>query len=365
MLAGVANEGRTGCSSSVFVAVLLVSASALITPPRVVRAQDAGRSDAGHLSEPHHELWAPEVFRTSGRQPSWTHGYLAQFTGDVTPGNPNAYVYDRQGKVASQARFCFPSVVRITLLDAIATAEGGAIASGNAETDEGETFSFLAKTDSSGVLISSLETQKFIGRVCEASDGTIWTYGYAATKESENDHNYYLVEQYSFEKGLLNSYLSRELVAVRKFAITAGGGGPNGTFLVCSKDRISLYMNQTNECVEIEPSTQKLQRWKMDMAPLERAAVTGLAVTEDGHVYASLYEVNGTTQMKTHGLYELRAEHGKASASWAPVAGTLNAHREGEVVPKDAFYRLWGAEGNDLIIGRQNAAEFSWVKVIH
>lgn len=349
--------------SNLFVAKLLVSASALMTPLRVIRAQDPGRGDAGHLSEPHHELWAPEVFRTSGRQPSWTHGYLAQFTGDVTPGNPNAYVYDRQGKIASQARFWFPRIVRITLLDAIATAEGGVIASGTAVTDEGGSFSFLGKTDSSGVLISHLEIQKFMGRVCEASDGTIWTYGYEVGKESENDHNYALVQQYSFEKGLLNSYLSRESVALQQHA-AVGGGGPNGAFLVCSKDRISLYMNQTNEYVEIEPSTQKLQRWKMDMSPLERAAVTGLAATEDGHVYASLYEVDDTTQTKTHGLFELRAERGKVSASWVPVAGTLNAHREGEVVPKDAFYRLWGAEGNDLIIGRQYAAQFSWVKVI-
>jgi hypothetical protein len=324
--------------SNLLVAMLLVTASALITHLCVIRAQDSGHSDAGHLSEPHHELWAPEVFRTSGRQPSWTHGYLAQFPGDVTPGNPNADAYDRQGKVASQARFWFPGVVRITLLDAIATAEGGAIASGNAETDEGEMFSFLAKTDSSGVLISSLETGRFIVRVCEANDGTIWTYGYTVAKESADDHNYFLVEQYNFEKGVLNSYLSRELVALRQHA-AVGGGGPNGAFLVCSKDRISLYMNQTNEYVEIEPSTQKLQRWKMDMSPLERAAVTGLAATEDGHIYASLYEVDNTTQTKTHGLFELRAERGKASATWLPVASTLNAHREGKVVPKDAFYR--------------------------
>jgi hypothetical protein len=100
------------------------------------------------------------------------------------------------------------------------------------------------------------------------------------------------------------------------------------------------------------------------MSPLDRAAVTGLAATDDGHVYASLYEVNDSTQTKTHGLFEVRAESGKAGASWVPVAGTLNAQREGEVVPKDAFYRLWGAEGNDLIIGRQYAAQFSWVKVI-
>jgi hypothetical protein len=328
-----------------------------------VWAQDLGRSDAGHLSEPHHELWAPEVFRSSGKQPLWTHGYLAQFTGDVTPGNPNAYVYDWQGKVASQAQIWFPGVQRIMLVDAIATPEGGVVASGTAVTDEGGSFWFLGKTDSSGVLISSLETGRFIGRVCEASDGTIWTFGYEVGKESENDHNYALVKQYSFEKGLLNSYLSRESVALRQHA-AVGGGGPNGAFLVCSKNRISLYMNQTNEYVEIEPSTQKLQRWEMDMSPLERAAVTGLAATEDGHIYASLYEVDDATQAKTHGLFELSAEHGKASATWVVVAGTLNAHREGEVVPKNAFYRLWGAEGNDLIVGLQYAAEFSWVRVI-
>jgi hypothetical protein len=210
--------------SNLLVAMLLVTASALITPPRVARAQDAGRGDAGHLPEPHHELWAPEVFRTSGTQPSWTHGYLAQFTGDVTPGNPNADVYDRHGKVASQARFWFPRVVRRTLLDAIATANGGAIASGNAETNEGEMSSFLAKTDSSGVLISTLETGRFIGRVCEANDGTIWTYGYTVAKESADDHNYFLVEQYNFEKGVLNSYLSREWVALRQHAAVGGEG---------------------------------------------------------------------------------------------------------------------------------------------
>jgi len=104
--------------------------------------------------------------------------------------------------------------------------------------------------------------------------------------------------------------------------------------------------------------------WRCNsLSPLEGASVTELAATEDGHIYASLYEVNDTTQTKTHGLFELRAERGKASASWVPVAGTLNAHREGEFVPNDAFYRLW-AKGNDLIIGRQNAAQFSWVKVI-
>jgi hypothetical protein len=71
---GMWNERRRGCTSSLFVVVLLVSAWALVAPAGLVRAQGLGRGDAGHLSEPHHELWAPEVFHVSGKQPLWAHG---------------------------------------------------------------------------------------------------------------------------------------------------------------------------------------------------------------------------------------------------------------------------------------------------
>jgi hypothetical protein len=72
---------------------------------------------------------------------------------------------------------------------------------------------------------------------------------------------------------------------------TGGGEGPSGTFLVCGKDRISVYLNETNEYFEIDPSREILNRWKMAMAPLAAARVKGLAVTDKGRVYASLFEL--------------------------------------------------------------------------
>jgi hypothetical protein len=200
------------------------------------------------------------------------------------------------------------------------------------------------------------------GRVCEARDGTIWVFERDVAKESANDYNHPLLQQYSFETGLLHSYLSRELVALHTHG-AVGGGGPNGSFLVCGKDHILLYLNKTNEYMEVDPSTQSLQRWKMDMTPLAEAKVTGLDITENGHVYASLYEVQEGAERKTHGLFELRTERGEATARWVAVGGTLNSHREGETVPKNTFWRLW-AEGDDLIVGRQYDADFSWVRVI-
>ena len=332
------------------------------TPNGLSPQQPAIESQAGHLSEPYHQVWCPEAFRFTGHQPTWAHGHLAQFTRETTPGKPNAKVYDKQGKLVSEARIWFPDALQIRLIDAVPSADGGVVASGNAETTEGST-SFLAKTDVSGAVVSLLRNRTIAGRVCEASDGTIWTFERDMLKESANEHDYPLVQQYDFEKGLLHSYLSRKLVALETHA-AVGGGGPNGSFLVCGKDRILLYLNQTNEYIEIDPSTQSLQRWKMDMTPLAQAKVTGLDITKNGHVYASLYEVQTDTQRKTHGLFELQREPGKATGKWIALAGTLNSHREGEAVPQNTFWRLWGAEGDDLIIGRQYDAEFSWVRLI-
>jgi hypothetical protein len=242
--------------------------------------------------------------------------------------------------------------------------DGGAIVSGYAAIDPGITY-FLAKTSVSGGLVSLLQTETFVAaRICVASDDTIWTLGRDVQKESAHDGDYPLVRQYNFENGLLHSYLSRALVDFRHSGALGGGEGPNGTFLVCGKERISLYLNETNEYIEIDPSTQSFKRWEMDMTPLAGARVTGLAVTGKGRVYASLFEVQAETETKTHGLFELRAEPGRSVGKWIVVSGTLNSHREGETVPKGAFFRVWGADSDDLVIRRQYDADMSWVRVI-
>ena len=318
-----------------------------------------GESEGGHLSELNHQVW----FRLTAHQLTSAHGYFARVTGETTAGEANAELFDKEGKLINQARIWFPEALRVFLTDVSPLRNGGAVASGQAETTEGST-SFLAKTDASGSSTSVLRLQTFIpGRVCQANDDTIWVFGRDPEKESANDLTYLLVRQYSFEKGLLSSYLPRESVALQTHAMV-GGGGPNGSFVDCGENQISLYLNQTNEYIQINRDTQTLQRWTMDMAPLAQAKVTGFAVTENGRVYASLYELEPASERKTRGLFELRAEPGKGIAKWVAITGTLNSHREGEAVAKGTFWRLWGAEGNDLIIGQQFDAEFSWVRVI-
>jgi len=317
---------------------------------------------AGHLSEPYRIASFPASVWFDTRWPTWAQGYFARLSEGDFPSD--LAVYDRSGKQVSQAHISIPGATELCLVAAAPTSGGGAIASGHVAIDD-RTTNFLAETSVSGGVISVLHTQTFLAtRMCTANDNTVWTLGRDGQKESAHEGDYPLVRQYSFEKGLLHSYLSRSLVDFRHQGAMGGGEGPNGTFLVCGKDRVSLYLNETNEYFEIDPSTESLKRWKIAMAPLAGGRVTGLAVTDKGRVYASLFEVQEESDTKTHGLFELRAEPSASVGKWILVNGTLNSQPRVEDAPKGSFYRLWGADNEDLVIRRLFDADMSWVRVI-
>jgi hypothetical protein len=317
---------------------------------------------ASHLSEPSRIASFPASVWFDARWPTWAHGYFARLSeGDFPAG---LAVYDRSGKQVSQAYISIPGGTQLWLVGAVPRSDGGAIASGQVAIDDGTTY-FLAETSVSGGVVSELHTETFLAtRMCTASDGTVWTLGRDPEKESAHEGDYPLVRQYSFEKGLLHSYLSRSLVDFRHEGVTGGGEGINGTFLVCGKDRISLYLNETNEYFEIDPTREALKRWKMAMAPLAGARVTGLAVTDKGRVYASVFAIQEESDTKTHGLFELRAEPDASVGKWIVVNGTLNSQPRIEDAPKGSFFRLWGADNEDLVIRRLFDADMSWVRVI-
>jgi len=356
-----------------------LSATMLLWLPAAIPGQALPHADytgasAGRLSEPFHSATPLEALPSNGRRPNWNHGYVAHMTGNGTPGSASVEVFDRDGKHAIDARIWFPGVVEVLLVDAVPLDGGGVLASGDASTEEGF-VGFMAKTDVSGNVTAVIKTGTFWpGRVCEQPDGTVWVFGRDLQKENANDdannnaddnasdNTYFLLRQYSIEGGLLHSYLSRDSLALRKTAI-AGGGGPQGSYLDCGKKAVSLYLNQTDEFIQVDAAKESMQRWKMDMSPLTGGSVTGLGVTESGRIYASLYSVQpGETKM--HGLFVLQALPGKTMGSWIPVAGTLSSYREGETVPQNTFWRLWGTDGEHLVIGRQYDPSFSWVKVV-
>jgi hypothetical protein len=339
--------------------------SSINRPPQDLSSpqQSAPALAGGKLSKPSHTASFPASVWFDARSPIWANGHFAKLTlGDFPAG---IEVYDRNAKLVSQTYVSIPGATQLWLVGAIPTSDGGAIASGQFSNDE-ETTYFLARTSPSGGVVSTLRTQTFIAaRMCQANDGTIWTLGRDPEKESAKDTDYALVRQFSFEKGLLHTYVPRSSVNLSNDGTLGAGEGPSSAFLSCGKDRISIFFNQTDEYFEIDPSKETLRRWKMSMAPLADGRVTGLTVTDAGRVYASLFEIKNDTDIKTHGLFELRAEPNVPTGEWLLINDTLNSQPRLDDAPRGSFFRLWGADNEDLLIRRLFDPDISWVRVVN
>jgi hypothetical protein len=279
---------------------------------------------------------------------------------------PNVMVCDMQGQQVNSAHIAIPGMSVNLLIATVPSMEGDAIVSGHANTNPGLTF-FLAKTSSSGGIVSVIRTENFMARgICEADDHTIWTLGRDQEKDKAHDNSYPLVEQYSFESGLLHGYLSKADSGVSNSGLLgASGASKFGGFLVCGSGHISLYLNETNEYIEIDPSAGSLKRWKMEIKPLPDGLADGLAVTDKGRVYVSLFEDRHTeTDWKfRRGLFEVRLDQSSGLGKWSLVNGTFSSS-DPENIPDGIFFKLWGADGEDLVIRRLHEADMSWVRVI-
>lgn len=125
----------------------------------------------------------------------------------------------------------------------------------------------------------------------------------------------------------------------------------------------TLYLKFTDEYVEINTSSLALSRKKLDEGVVQGGKASGLAITDDGRVYASFsaHGMGGPSGLT--GLYEIMAEAGNPVARLLPVMGTLN-YFDGKQRDDGTFLLLWGAEGHQLAVWRTGERDVSWVDVI-
>jgi hypothetical protein len=68
---------------------------------------------------------------------------------------------------------------------------------------------------------------------------------------------------------------------------------------------------------------------------------------------------------RKHGLYELKATPGSPIASVTAVDGTVTTFDSYKAVSDGTFLRLWGADGNSLVVSRQGDDwGLSWANVL-
>lgn len=328
---------------------------------------DAHPSPAGRISESLRVVPYAEAFYAGGVMPDWDRGYVIHYEIEMnsSPGAAMVVMYDASGKRVREGRIWPKGAGDVRIRRTAATHVGGILAGGGTIMQDGSLSGFIAKTDLTGNTVQSIATGAFKPeQLCEAPDGTVWSLGQAVSDGApapEAD----VVRQYSFEKGLLHSFLPEK--TVRGVMNSSGPWfSPFGSLLRCGKEKVSVYLEFTDEYVEINTSSFAVNRWKIDETVVQGAKANGLAVTDDGRIYASFsahtaYGIIGPDGLS--GLYQLKAELGNPIAQLFPVRGTVS-YLHSESRDDGAFLRLWGADGNQLAVWRAGEHGVSWVNVI-
>jgi hypothetical protein len=116
--------------------------------------------------------------------------------------------------------------------------------------------------------------------------------------------------------------------------------------------RLSVYLAPTADYIEVDVSTDKLARWKVGPSSVTSGKATGLALTEGGRIFVSFDDCGSGPCLKIkHALYELKHEADPSVVTLVPIAGTTAAYDVNNV-PEGTFERLWGADGDQLVVHR-------------
>lgn len=346
--------------------LLWACALALISFP--ARAQEqASPADAGRIASPVRSQAYPEIIYGHSLIPDFDRGYMIHHEIEAYSQNtqPMVSVYNASGKRVLEGLIWPKGAGSVRIRRTAMTREGGILAGGRAILQNGAISGYLAKTDAQGNTIQSVQTGDFKPeQICEAPDGTVWSLGKAGRPDGMPDADTEVVRHYSFEKGLLHSFLPERTVQ----AVVNSSHPwfvPFDSYLRCGKEKVVVYLNFTDEYVEIDTSSFELKRWKLDEAVVEQGKASGLAITDDGKVYLSFSAHGMSGPVGLTGLYQVKTEPGNPVARLLPVVGTVNEIEKGKRLAAGTFIWLWGADGNQLVVFREEERDASWVSVVN
>jgi hypothetical protein len=265
-------------------------------------------------------------------------------------------MYDRNGKKVLEGRIEPGTFAKVSVTAAGATGAGGILAGGGGTMTEGAVMGFIAKTDSAGRTTQAVNTGRYSPyQVCEAADGSVWTLGY--------DREYRDAPDAGYEKGLLSSFLSLDSISKSPDAILQLDS-PRKSFLRCSRGRVSVLFWSAGQYIEVDAPNEKLTWWVVQPSSLVGGEATGFAVTEDQRIFLSLRGFGAKDRNVTRGLFELKANPGILAVTLTPVGGALTTVDLNSMPADETFDRLWGADGNELVVHRiGDGWGISWAKV--
>lgn len=263
---------------------------------------------------------------------SWDKGYLASF-GNGEP----VTLYDKHGAWIFAAPLTFDGAVNTYVHHAAPTASGTAVVSASVVDRDGVSADLIVEVGKAGISRAIRTSPFYAFRVCSTGQGTVWAYGKELTDDraAEPRTHYPMLREYSFDKGQLRSEIDRATVRPPN-GVPIVGKVPYDIQLRCGSGKVVIISIPTNEVIEYDLATSKLNRWPMALQP-DGFQITGAALTDSGEIYVS--SIQGGRGKSTAGMFRLNLSS-TGTADWVPLTVTPD---------HDKLFHLVGADGDDLV----------------
>lgn len=292
------------------------------------------------LSLPDKEREMPEALDVNNWAWSyWSGRYLITHNLRADPNVPVLALFDSTGARVRTGTVWFPSAVRVSVRGVTVDDMGTIFVSGAARSKDGALADFIAQLDPEGRVSDVVRTNPFIGlHLCTTANGSIWSLGYDREARSNGSPNL-MLRQFDIAKGELRSTLDMNSVSDSAVPLET-----EKMSLVCNARTVGAFLDVGKglyEWIELNVNDLRLSMWRLPMLR-ESGEVNGLALTSDGHLYATVHRYSNHEPVSA--LFVLRKQE-EGLATWTPVKGTFGKLTSETI----AIYRLIGNEGDDLI----------------
>jgi len=279
----------------------------------------------------------PGLFSPGAAIPQFENGYFVRFVPETAlPDRANVMLWDESGKKIREALVWFPDAETVSIVSAAVGRDGSILASGTAVKADGTRAYYVEAIGSSGKVTDVVQTNPFFpARVCEGSDGSVWSFGQFERGPDGKQENGNILRHFDLKKGLLGSFLPDSTLPVESSG--------HEMFLRCLSNRLFIYVGGANEYIEFDTTNRSAKRFKLDRSANE-LPIHGFAITEKGDAYGFLQDFSSPTALQ--GLFYLQTDKRTGSARWVPVAGGTGRKGESGVISG-----LWGAQGDYIVHG--------------
>jgi hypothetical protein len=342
--------------------IVSTCAAPCVAAPRNVNsgtvAKDGPKSADLKLSTPSRQAEFPILSSNDYFRHKWDGRYLVSSGLIASQSTPVAVVNDGSGDLVFDATLWFNDAEEVSVADAAVASDGSVVLAGGAHRKDGTISNFLAKVGRDGTVKSVVQTSPYVAYyVRPAPDGSVWTLGRERDSQLRGKDSAVL-RQYSFEKGELTAALDSTTFRAKSAAasdVAWYAGFPGGMTIGNHGKTLGFYSARASEWITVDLKTHAIIRQAVPLLPA-KVEVTGVAYTDSGEVFASLYAPGETASMS--GLAKLDSSGEKAS--WVMVSGSVGS--SDQRAADHPFYQLLGCSGNVLVYRTENypSTEVAW-----